>query len=115
MYNPLFNSVLVEIDDPEAQYGSSEGSDAPLGKAFHKGIVVKVGAYVPEASYPVWKEFKNENVTYGFDYLSFVKDIIGKKIIWNEGAEAGTMFEHDGKQYGFVYWHDIRGYEAVNE
>jgi hypothetical protein len=29
--------------------------------------------------------------------------------MWNEGVEAGTIFEFDNKLFGMIYWWDIRG------
>lgn len=94
MYSPKFNSVLVEIDDKDGEWGGENG-EAMLGKSFSKGTIIDYGIRIATEAYPV---------------LPAVNDLplIGKDIMWNEGTEAGTTFEHDGKLYGFIYWHDIR-------
>jgi hypothetical protein len=99
MYEPVFNSVLVQIDDKDAEWGS--GGDEPmLGKSYSKGTVIRVSDLIETKDHPVptYKGLK-------FD----CKDFVGKQIMWNEGVEAGTVFEFDGKPFGFIYWWDIRG------
>lgn len=96
MYDPLFNSVLVEIDDKDANWGSGN-DDSMLGKSYRLGTVVQVGDAVPIATYP-------QTPT-----MADVEKFKGQQIMWNEGAEAGTTFDHDGKLYGFIYWWDVRG------
>ena len=98
MYQPKFNSVLVEIDDKDGEWGGS-GDDSVMGKSFHKGKLITGGEFFPTADYP---EYNPTGV---------LPELEGKTIIWNEGAEAGTTFEHEGKLYGFIYWYDIRGVE----
>lgn len=94
MYDPLFNSVLVEIDDKDAEWGSGN-DESMLGKSYSKGTVVKIADILPNQQYPV------------LPTKTVAKP--GDKIMWNEGAEAGTTFEHEGKLYGMIYWFDIRG------
>lgn len=101
MYNPGFNSVLVEIDDAEAKWGNGN-DDSMLGKSYRFGKVVKVGGIMATKDYPVSDEDLGNT-------RQFFVDLIGKSIMWNDGVEAGTVFEHDGKQYGFIYWWDVRG------
>lgn len=96
MYEPVFNSVLVEIDDKDAEWGSGN-DESMLGKSFSKGTVILVAAAVPTAAYP-------EPPT-----MADIAKFKGRKIIWNEGTEAGTTFEFDGKLFGMIYWFDIRG------
>src|SRR5436853_540847 len=98
MYEPVFNSVLVQIDDKDAEWGSGN-DESMLGKSFTKGKVVRVGDALITQAYPVLPN----------DYIEKFKRIVGKDIIWNEGAEAGTTFEFDGKLFGMIYWFDIRG------
>lgn len=99
MYEPKFNSVLVEIDDADAAWGNGN-DESMLGKSYRQGTVVKTGGVVFTASYP-------QPLT-----MADMAALTGKQIMWNEGVEAGTVFEHDGKQYGFIYWWDIRGVKA---
>lgn len=99
MYEPIFNSVLVQIDDKDANWGSGN-DESMLGKSYSKGKVVAIGE-------PVEDE-KHDQTTLD-DILPELEKLIGKNIIWNEGAEAGTTFAHDDNKYGFIYWTDIRG------
>lgn len=95
MYEPKFNSVLVEIEQDEWGGGNDESM---LGKSFSKGTAISYGeVYATET-----------NILTGEEVSELVSSIIGKQIIWNEGAESGTTFEHDGKLYGFIYWYDVR-------
>jgi hypothetical protein len=97
MYTPLFNSVLVEIDDKDAEWGSGN-DESMLGKSYSKGKVVRVGNLLETKDHPIE----------GLNVVDMT-NLFGKHIMWNEGAEAGTTFEEDGKLYGMIYWFDIRG------
>lgn len=104
MYKPLFNTVLVEIDDEEAKWGNGN-DDSMLGKSYRQGKVISKGMMIPTADYLIDK-LNPSDIT---KWLEVWNDIGGKQIMWNEGTEAGTIHEHDGKQYAFIYWFDIRG------
>jgi hypothetical protein len=95
MYKPKFNSVLVQIDDEDAKWGTGN-DESMLGKSYSKGKVVEVAKAFPHRDYPVQPTMAD-------------LDLTGQDIMWNEGAEAGTTFEEDGKLYGMIYWWDIRG------
>lgn len=95
MYQPKFNSVLVEIDDKDSEWGG-ENTEHSGGKSYNKGKAVAIGECIATEAYPVVP-------------LTIEAQYLGKDILWNEGCEAGTLFEHEGKQYGFIYWSDIRG------
>lgn len=97
MYEPVFNSVLVEINDVDAMWGTGN-DESMLGKSFTKGKVIRVGKPLETQAYPDIDDWILDNV----------QSLIGKHIIWNEGAEAGTTFEFDGKLFGFIYWYDVR-------
>lgn len=98
MYDPIINSVLVEINDEEAKW--SPGHDeSMLGKSYSKGTVIKSGSLYETQAYPVIPAVVDI-------------DLVGKAVMWNEGTEAGTVFEHKGKIYGMIYWWDIRGVKA---
>ena len=101
MFTPKFNSVLVEIDNKDGEWGGS-GDDTVMGKSFHKGKVIEVGELIYSQEHPFL--FDHEDTKVVADKLC-----VGKTIIWNEGDEAGTTFEFEGKLYGFVYWWNIRG------
>jgi hypothetical protein len=102
MYEPLFNSVLVQIDDKDAQWGSGN-DDSMLGKSYSKGKVIRIGTLLETKDYPdVMEQLVIAEGT-------ILDKLVGRSIMWNEGVEAGTTFEHEGKMYGFIYWHDIRG------
>lgn len=101
MYKPLFNTVLVEIDDKQAKWG--KGNDDSLGgEVFREGKLLDVGSFVPTGDYPASLQ----------DLIVIREDtgaMIGKTVMWNEGHEAGTVFEDNGKKYALLYWWDIRG------
>lgn len=99
MYQPKFNTVLVQIDDQDAKWGTGI-DDSMLGKSFREGTFIDFGELVPDDKYAI------ETIIDLADKLSELK---GKHIMWNEGVEAGTIHEVDGKQYAFIYWWDIRG------
>lgn len=102
MYTPKFNSVLVEIDDQDAKWGTGN-DDSMLGKSYSKGKVVSVAPEpLSTPDHPAGNQLET-NLT----------NLIGKDIMWNEGTEAGTLFEEEGKLYGFIYWWDIRGIKNV--
>lgn len=99
MYEPLFNTVLVEIADPDSKWTSSD--DSMTGKAFSKGKVIRFGALSSTDKYlldDVELEDLNKTLT----------KLTGRSVMWNEGHEAGTVFEFDGKQFGLIYWWDLR-------
>lgn len=103
MYKPKFNSVLVEIDETDAKWGSAgegESISARLGKSYSKGKLVEIGDLMVDDKYDA------ETLTAAVTLLT---EMIGKDIVWNEGHEAGTLFEDGDKLYGFIYWWDIRG------
>lgn len=97
MYDPVWNSVLVQIDDKDAKWGKGN-DESMLGASFSKGKVIRIGNFHGTDSHPISTRLMKD-----------VNSLKGKQIIWNEGAEAGTTFEFDGQLFGFVYWHDIRG------
>lgn len=99
MYEPVFNSVLVAIDDKDAEWGSGN-DESMLGKSYSKGTIVKSGDFIPDDKYDTdtLKEIMPQ-----------IEKLKGKQIMWNEGVESGTTFDYDGKLYGFIYWWDIRG------
>jgi hypothetical protein len=99
MYKPLFNKVLVEIQEsPEDKYGKTD--DNLGGKAYREGKVLDVGPCCSTADYPLT----------GADLLEALSSIKNDStVMWHEGHEAGTVFEENGKQYAFVYWWDLCG------
>lgn len=102
MYEPVFNSVIVQIDDKDGEWGSGN-DDSMLGKSFSKGTFITWGTLIPEATHLLSTEKAILELGKSLNALK------GKKIMWNEGTEAGTLFEFDGKQFGMIYWWDIRG------
>ena len=101
LYEPLFNTCLVEIDDKDAEWGSGN-DESMLGKSYSKGKLINYGQPLNTQAYPLAKgDFDSVN--------SLLPKLKGRSIQWNEGAEAGTTFEFDGKLFGMIYWWDIRG------
>ena len=101
MYKPMLNTVLVEIDSETDKWGKGN-DDSMLGQAYREGTVIRVGTTMSTATMPL-----SESATY--TVADRIAELVDKRIMWNEGVEAGTVFEHDGKMYGFIYWNDIRG------
>lgn len=98
MYQPKFNSVLVEVDDADAKWGNGN-DESMLGKSYSKGKFVMYGEVFAT----------QERIISAEEISELIASLMGKDIMWNEGVEAGTTFEEDGKLYGFIYWWDIRG------
>lgn len=99
MYKPLFNHVLVEVDDKDKQWGSSKGDELG-GPVYREGSVVDIGNTFTTANYPINNYLEWE---------LYLKTLLGKRIMWNEGHEAGKTFEEDGKLYALIYWWDVVG------
>lgn len=108
MYKPQVNTVLVEIPVEKWGRGNEEGI---LGKSYREGKIVDSGFITTTREYP------NLNTD---DLIDIIADFIpGAEIFWNEGVEAGTIWdgERDAsgeiiKLYAFIYWWDIRGVKA---
>ena len=107
MYKPKFNSVLVEIDNSDEKWTKTD--DNMLGRSYSRGKVVSIGLILPTNDYPLIESDADRSL-----FIDTVMKSNGKEVIWNEGAESGTMFEEDGKLYGFIYWWDIRGVKDGN-
>lgn len=110
MYKPKFNKVLVEINDEDAQWGTSSESN-PLTQAYREGIVIEVGKIIPTADQPVGfydEDKKIGSLVYG-TVDGFTKALVSRRVMWNQGHEAGTVFEEAGKKYALIYWWDIIG------
>ena len=105
MYKPLFNTVLVEIKQDE--WARARGNDESLGgEVYREGTLIEVGFPMPTSDYPE-----------PLNAIETIMDFAGREgdvtVMWNEGHEAGTIFEEDGKMYALLYWWDLRG--AKNE
>lgn len=101
MYKPSFNTILVELQADEWGGGND---DSMLGKSYREGVVVS-GQKTPffaTKDYPISPE----------EIIPLINELEGKHIMFNEGVEAGTVHEEDGKLYGFIYWWDVRGVRA---
>lgn len=103
IYSPLFNKVLVEIDDKDARWG--KGSDDNIGgEVFREGKVLEVAddifAFGDTAQLSIDSQILLEGKLRAF---------LGKQVMWHEGHEAGTVFEENGKKYALIYWFDLIG------
>lgn len=98
MFKPMFNKVLVEIDDKESTWGKS--SDGNIGGVvYREGKLLEIGILIDTQEYGILvEEMGNE-----------LSELVGKNIMWHEGHEAGTVFEENGKKYALIYWFDIIG------
>lgn len=100
MYKPKFNQVLVEIDDKDAAW--SPGNDDSFGgESYREGKMLEIGTLLRTQEY--------ECIDLDEELLPSLGKLIGKTIMWNEGHEAGKVFDHDGKKYAFISWYDIIG------
>lgn len=104
MYKPLINTVLVEIVIDEWAPATKTESEGMLGRSYREGKVVSLGLIRSTKDYP----FEEGSEDHG-RLLDVVESTLGREIMFNEGVESGTVFEDDGKTYGFIYWWDIRG------
>lgn len=99
MYKPKFNHVLVEIvESLEAKYNKNSGNENMGGEVYREGKVIEIGLMMPTRDYPGIPSTESFNDT-----------VINEQVMWNEGHEAGTVHEHDGKKYALIYWWDIIG------
>jgi hypothetical protein len=103
VFKPLFNTVLVEIK--EDKWARASGNDDNIGgEVFREGKVISFGSLAPDSDHPVY--LVNGLAQQLCDDLDRLAE---KTVIWNEGHEAGTVFEEDGKKYALLYWWDLRG------
>lgn len=96
MYKPATNHVLVEIDDKDSKWGN-KAEDNLGGSVYREGTMLEYGNLIVTNDYPFLPELVN------------IDSLVGKKVMWNEGHEAGTVFEHEGKKFALIYWWDIVG------
>lgn len=101
MFSPMFNKVLVEIDDKDSTWGKSD--DNIGGEVYREGTVLEIGYIIKTSEYDITP----------FDVEEYLFSLIGTQIMWHQGHEAGTMFEENGKKYCFIYWFDIIAVEKV--
>lgn len=100
MYKPLFNKVLVEIDDKDAKWGTNEENLG--GVVYREGVFMDIGLLIDTNDYPVGAHAIENQLK----YFELFKD---KHIMWHEGHEAGTVFEDNGKKYALIFWWDVIG------
>lgn len=103
MYKPKFNQVLVEIDDKDATWGKGN-DDSFGGETFREGKLIDWAI----CSFPSG-DYAHLDLRQWTNILAEVEGMKGKTIMWNEGHEAGKVFDHDGKKYAFISWYDIIG------
>lgn len=104
MFKPKFNKLLVEINDQEAKWGNGN-DESLLGASYREGKLVGTGEYFRT----------KDNPADPAEIVPLIEALMGKTIMWNEGIEAGTVFEEDGKKYGLIYWWDVIGEKVENE
>lgn len=103
MYAPLFNHVLVEVDDTEAAWGGARDESAGLlGASFNKGKLVDYGLIFPYGD----SSRLGDGIEYIGDQIKILKD---KPVMWHKGHEGDSVFEHDGKKYALLFWWDLVG------
>lgn len=107
MFKPKFNHVLVEIDDKDGKWGKGN-DDSFGGETFREGKLLELGEIFSTADHPLTDDAL-------IDIYERLNELVGKTIMWNEGHEAGKVFEHGDKKYALVYWHDIVGVKSSDE
>lgn len=95
MFKPMFNQVLVEVDNKDKEWGGGN-NDNLGGEAYREGTLLGIGRFICTSDYP--------------DYPLNLGEFLDKHVMWNEGHEAGKTFEEDGKLYALVSWWDLVGY-----
>lgn len=101
MYLPTNNKVLVEIDVTEDKWGTGN-DDSMLGKDYREGWVRHIGMVFTTKDYPIASG----------QIAEMLKPLEGRKVMWNQGHEAGTIFEDGNRKYALIYWYDIIGIEG---
>lgn len=106
---PLNNNVLVEIVDPYSGVArSTENESQKKGKL----IDFYIAPYHITASSAI--ELNEPFRTQTEARLKKVRDL-GGYVYWEEFANEGQGFTHDGKQYAFVAWWRLTGFEEPEE
>lgn len=106
---PLNNNVLVEILDKHSKVSRSTS-----GESQKKGKIIDfvIGFYHLTASAGV-------HLDDGFrtDLYNMLGESVdrGDTVYWEEFANEGQTFTHEGKQYAFVAWWRLTGVEAAEE
>jgi co-chaperonin GroES (HSP10) len=105
LYEPLFNTVVVEIDDKEAAWGGSKDESAGLlGQSYNKGTLIAIAAEL----FPFGDT--SRVLKDGLEQIGDrLQSMVGQKILWNKGHEGDNIFEQDGKKYAIMFWWDILG------
>ncbi len=106
---PLGNNVLVEIiQDHSGVSRSGEGESQKRGKL----IQANINRYHLTASAAL--ELSEE---YMKDRAAELENIMnqGGFVYWEEFANEGQGFTHEGKSYAFVAWWRLTGFELPEE
>jgi hypothetical protein len=103
MYEPVLNHVLVEIDDREAAWGGDQSADGPMGKSYNKGKLISVGDIF------AFGDTARLDTDMLIEVMGALQTFVGRPIMWHKGHEGESIFEHEGKQYAFIFWWDIVG------
>lgn len=105
LYEPLFNTVVVEIDDKEAAWGGSKDESAGLlGQSYNKGTLLAVAAEL----FPFGDT--SQLLEAGLHQIGDrLQSMVGQKVLWNKGHEGDNIFDRDGKKYAIIFWWDILG------
>lgn len=106
---PLNNNVLVEILDKHSKVSrSTSGESQKKGKIIDASLM----SYHLTASAGV----RMEEDLLAANREDFQESIArGDTVYWEEFANEGQTFTHEGKQYAFVAWWRLTGVEAAEE
>jgi hypothetical protein len=102
---PLNNNVLVEIVDPYSGVArSTENESQKKGRL----VDVSVASHHLTASSAIQFADGYRESVYS-ELEGYIKQ--GAYVYWEEFANEGQGFTHDGKQYAFVAWWRLTGVE----
>lgn len=106
---PLNNNVLVEILDKH-----SKVSRSTTGESQKKGKIINfaISSYHLTASAAILLDDGFRTDLYNMLGESVDR---GDTVYWEEFANEGQTFTHEGKSYAFVAWWRLTGYELPEE
>lgn len=106
---PLNNNALVEIIDPyDGVARSGEGESQKKGKLVDVNIM---GYHLTASS---GQELSTEFITEFMQLYASLKED-DATVYWEEYANEGQTFTHEGKNYAFVAWWRLTGFELPEE
>jgi hypothetical protein len=106
MYEPVFNAVVVQIDDKEAAWGGDKSDDGPFGSSYNKGKIVAVA----DDFFPF-----GDTAHLSVDHVDKMRDRVahilmtGRPVMWHKGHEGESIFDFNGEKFAMIFWWDLVG------